>query len=65
MTEPIIQSVLLGFGHRARVGKDTAAAAIKLNRGNSPLVFHGYDIRQYSFAKALKQEVTESSGAGG
>lgn len=52
-----VQSVIFGFGHRARSGKDTAAAWIKLNRGKSPLVFEGYDIRIYSFAQELKREM--------
>lgn len=61
MEKPIIQSVIFGFGYRARCGKDTAAAWIKLQRGKSPLVFNGYDIRLYSFARALKQEVTAAA----
>lgn len=59
MTEPIIQSVIIGFGHRMRVGKDTACQAILRERSGQ------YNIQQCSFAKALKQEVTEAAGASG
>lgn len=31
---PIVQSIVFGFGYRARHGKDTVAAIIKQNRGN-------------------------------
>lgn len=54
-----IESLIFGFGHRARSGKDTVAAMIKLERNKSPLVFNGYDIRIYSFAGELKREVNE------
>lgn len=72
-----IHSLVFGFGHRARHGKDTVAAAIKEARGllNKPKSFgvvegcqyigRGtstvpvYDIRSYSFAKELKDEVNK------
>lgn len=52
---PEVQSIVFGFGHRARHGKDTAAAAIKEARGNE------YDIRIYSFARELKEEVNKNA----
>ena len=64
--EPVIHSVVFGFGHRMRCGKDLACSIILRERGTSPLVFNGYSIKQYSFAKALKQEVTKMAlGSGG
>lgn len=59
--EPVIQSVIFGYGHRARSGKDTVAAMIHRERSKSPLVFNGYDIRVYSFAAELKREVNENA----
>ena len=56
--EPVIHSIVFGYGHRMRCGKDLACSIILRERGISPLVFNGYSIKQYSFAKALKQEVT-------
>lgn len=54
-----IESVLIGFGHRARHGKDAVAAEIiKRRSGNGP---GWYDIRKYSFAKELKQEVNKNA----
>jgi hypothetical protein len=60
----MIQSLVFGFGHRARHGKDAAAAAIIERRaGNGP---GWYDIRRYAFAKELKQEVVKNAlGSGG
>lgn len=59
---PVIHSIIFGFGHRARSGKDTVAAMIKENRSTS---WNGrldrYDIRIYSFAAELKQEVNENA----
>lgn len=63
-----IHSFVLGFGHRARHGKDTVAAAIRAARGQTLHAYGkkdapldawttGYDIRLYSFAKELKEEV--------
>lgn len=62
-----IQSLLFGFGHRARSGKDTVAAMIKAGReflfqvnNDIPVVnYNGFDIRIYSFAGELKREVNE------
>jgi hypothetical protein len=64
--EPKIQSIILGFGHRARSGKDTVAAMIKEDRGNALLTSQEkypqlYDIRVYSFAAELKREVNENA----
>lgn len=55
MTQDSVQSVVFGFGHKARHGKDTAAAAIKTARGNR----RPYDIRIYGFAGELKREVND------
>lgn len=53
----MIESLIMGFGHRARHGKDTVAAEIiKRRAGNGP---GWYDVRQYSFAKELKDEVNQ------
>jgi hypothetical protein len=60
-----IHSVIFGFGHRARCGKDTVAKMIKLERSKSPLVFNGYDIRIYSFARELKHEVNKCAEKSG
>lgn len=50
-----IESLIIGFGHRARHGKDTVALEIiKRRTGNGP---GWYDVRSYSFAKELKDEV--------
>jgi len=46
---------MLGFGHRARHGKDTVAAAIKEARGGQ------YDILILPFSAALKKEVNENA----
>lgn len=50
-----IQSIILGFGHRARSGKDTVAAMILADRSSR------YIIRSYSFAGELKREVNENA----
>lgn len=55
MTQDSVQSVIFGFGHRARHGKDTVAAAIKTARGNR----RPYDIQIYGFAGELKKEVND------
>lgn len=56
-----VHSLVFGFGHRARHGKDTVAAAIRAARHidyDRPGDEEGmYDIRSYSFAKELKDEV--------
>lgn len=51
----MIESILLGVGHRARHGKDTAAAEIIKQRVSQ------YDVRHYAFAQVLKQEVNEEA----
>jgi hypothetical protein len=62
-----IDSVVFGFGYRARSGKDSAVAEIIAQRGlrgdivkTGEHTYHidGYDIRRYAFADALKREVT-------
>jgi hypothetical protein len=65
-----IDSVIFGFGYRARSGKDTAVAEIIKQRGLLPVGPQEdgytiganvnndrYDIRKYSFADALRSEV--------
>jgi hypothetical protein len=65
-----IDSVVIGFGYRARSGKDTAVAEIIKQRGlipvgtpqtwdekNDAYLWEHYDIRKYSFADALRKEV--------
>ena len=74
--KPVIQSIILGFGHRARSGKDTVAAMIRDGRGQylfasakagEPLETWatGHDIRIYSFAAELKREVNENATKSG
>lgn len=46
-----IESIIFGFGHRARSGKDTAVAEIVKQRA------YLYDVRRYAFADELKREV--------
>jgi hypothetical protein len=68
-----IDSVIFGFGYRARSGKDTAVAEIIKQRGlvSSEATPRGdsaerYDIRKYSFADALRSEVNAAlTRAGG
>ena len=70
-----IDSVIFGFGFRARSGKDSAVAEIIKQRGLLPEtstynIFKNhqerYDIRRYAFADALKREVNaEAVKAGG
>jgi hypothetical protein len=58
----MIESLIFGFGHRARHGKDTVAAEIvKRRAGNGP---GWYDVRVYSFAKELKDEVNKAAWVG-
>jgi hypothetical protein len=57
---PEVKAYVIGFGHRARSGKDTAAAFIVQERGEE------YGVKSYSFARALKEEVTAAAlNAGG
>lgn len=51
----MIQSLIFGFGHKAKHGKDTVAKFIQEARGKE------YDIRVYSFAKELKDEVNTNA----
>ncbi len=55
----LIESVIFGYGFRARSGKDFAAATILAERS------HLYDIRRYSFATELKREVNQAALACG
>jgi hypothetical protein len=50
-----IQSIIFGFGYRARSGKDTVVAAILEGRSNL------YKIKRYGFADELKREVNEAA----
>jgi hypothetical protein len=53
-------TVLVGFGYRARNGKDTAVSAIIEARSGQ------YDVRRYAFADVLKKEVNDAAvDAGG
>jgi hypothetical protein len=52
--EPI-QSIIFGYGYKARSGKDLAVATIIAERG------HLYDIRRFGFADELKKEVNEAA----
>lgn len=69
-----IDSVVIGFGYRARSGKDTAVAEILAKRGlrgdivkTGEHTYHieGYDICRYAFADALKREVSEEADKAG
>jgi hypothetical protein len=55
----VVPSIIFGFGHRARHGKDTAAKFIQEECGKQ------YDIRLYSFARELKEEVNKNAIASG
>lgn len=61
-----IHSLVMGFGHRARQGKDVVAKAIidaRVIDYDRPGEEEGlYDIRSYSFAKELKDEVNRAVG---
>lgn len=58
-----MDSVLVGFGYKARCGKDAAIAAILAARaGEGP---GKYDVRRYAFADALKREANEAAIAAG
>jgi len=57
--EIIVPSLIFGFGHRARHGKDSAAKFIQEERGKQ------YDICLYSFARELKEEVNKNAIASG
>lgn len=72
----MIDSVIFGFGYRARSGKDTAVAEIIKQRGLRWLhrpeeccvcenTVDRYDIRRYAFADALKREANEAAVAAG
>lgn len=71
----MIDSLIIGFGYRARSGKDTAVSEIIKQRGliiptdvetpgsvNTLLASNAerYDIRKYSFADALRKEVDDA-----
>jgi hypothetical protein len=66
MADSTIHSVIFGYGHRARSGKDTAAVMVQEGRRlpstSDPTSWIGkYDIRIYSFAAELKREVNENA----
>lgn len=46
-----MKTLVIGFGHKARHGKDAACKVLLEHAGDR------YDVRQYSFAEALKREV--------
>lgn len=48
-------TIVIGFGYRARSGKDTAIEAIIAARSDK------FDVRAYSFAQALKKEVNAAA----
>lgn len=53
----MIDSVVIGFGFRARSGKDTAVAEIVKQRSSQ------FDVRRYAFADELKREVNQAVDA--
>jgi hypothetical protein len=55
----VIHSIILGFGYKARSGKDASVAAIIEARRDQ------YDVRRYAFADALKREVNEAAQQAG
>ena len=60
----MIESLIMGFGHRARHGKDTVAAEIIRRRSGSGPGW--YQIKHMAFAHALKKEVNDMAiSAGG
>jgi hypothetical protein len=69
----MIDSVVFAFGFRMRSGKDTAVTEILKQRGlikylgiySAPENQERYDIRQYSFASALKAEVNDAARKAG
>jgi hypothetical protein len=52
-------TVVVGFGYKARNGKDEAVKAIIAARAGQ------YDVRRYAFADVLKREVNEAAVAAG
>src|SRR5271157_3221837 len=65
----MIDSLVIGFGYRARSGKDIAVAEIikqrGLTSGSVDNTTERYDIRRYAFADALKREVNAAALAVG
>jgi hypothetical protein len=62
----MINSVVIGFGYKARSGKDTAVGEIIKQRGLTVDAVMGktterYDVRRYAFADALKREVNNAA----
>jgi hypothetical protein len=55
----VIHSIIFGFGHRSRSGKDLACDTIIEERGKL------YDIKHYSFGQELKREVVANALASG
>jgi hypothetical protein len=58
-----MDSLVIGYGHRTRHGKDTAVAAIVSARGKQ----NGgeYDVRRYAFADLLKREANAAAEQAG
>jgi hypothetical protein len=54
-----METIVIGFGHKMRHGKDSAVAAIVANRADK------YDVRRYAFADALKREANEAAEKAG
>lgn len=54
-----MNSLILAFGYKMRRGKDSACRAIIEARGSQ------FNIRQYSFAQALKEEINQAAVAHG
>lgn len=52
-------TVIIGFGYKARHGKDESVKAIIAERGGQ------YDVRQYAFGTILKEEVNAAAEAAG
>lgn len=61
--------IILAFGHKSRSGKDEACRTIIQHRHGKPIMEDDplilWNIKHYSFARALKQEVTAAAYACG
>jgi len=59
MTDPVIHSIIFGYGHRARSGKDTAASILIADRGaawKDSIYGKSYDIRRCHGTQARSQQ---------
>lgn len=54
---PAKKTLVVGFGHKARRGKDTVVQHIIERFGPVNQMFKSFDVRNYSFANSLKIEV--------